>query len=168
MAIAWQSHCFAGSVRYPQGQGCVAFLPPHPQRQKALENAKKPQYVGRSHPQAKTGFETLTKRSSGGTRRGYYYGDELGEEQAPTEVLSDSEDCRVPGLRARNRADPRMGLRIVQYRKLNGLNQETMAKRLGIYPTTLGRWERDESRPAGMLFRTVEGLLKSFEDRQAL
>ena len=53
------------------------------------------------------------------------------------------------------------GQKMVQYRKLRGINQETMARQLGIDPATLGRWERDESKPVGKLLRKVESFLKN-------
>ena len=36
------------------------------------------------------------------------------------------------------------GQRIVLARKLRGMSQKAMAKELGVDPTTLARWERDE------------------------
>ena len=59
-----------------------------------------------------------------------------------------------------------LGRKIAQYRRLRGINQETMARRLGVDPTTLGRWERDESGPQGQLMKRVEPLIRSLETRQ--
>jgi transcriptional regulator with XRE-family HTH domain len=54
-----------------------------------------------------------------------------------------------------------LGRRIVQCRKLRGINQETMARQLGVDPTTLGKWERDESQPEGKLLNRVESFMRS-------
>ena len=59
-----------------------------------------------------------------------------------------------------------MGQKIVRYQKLHGINQETMAKQLGVDPGTLERWERDENRPDVELMKRVESLVQSLECRQ--
>jgi len=48
-----------------------------------------------------------------------------------------------------------LGDRIVNYRRLSGITQKELAKSLGIDPSTLGCWERNDSRP---LKRHLEGL----------
>ena len=50
-----------------------------------------------------------------------------------------------------------LGERIVASRKRLGLSQKELARRLGVDPSTLGRWERDESQP---LERHLENLVK--------
>jgi transcriptional regulator with XRE-family HTH domain len=40
-----------------------------------------------------------------------------------------------------------LGEKIIHYRRLLGLTQKELANRLSIDPTTLARWERNESRP---------------------
>jgi transcriptional regulator with XRE-family HTH domain len=40
-----------------------------------------------------------------------------------------------------------LGEKLLSYRKLNGITQEELARRLGVDPTTLARWERGKSRP---------------------
>jgi len=40
-----------------------------------------------------------------------------------------------------------LGERIVNKRRLLGITQEELAHRLGVDPTTLARWERNESQP---------------------
>jgi len=40
-----------------------------------------------------------------------------------------------------------LGERIVKARRLKGLTQRELARRLGVDPTTLSRWERDMGRP---------------------
>jgi len=40
-----------------------------------------------------------------------------------------------------------LGKRIVACRRVMGLSQKEMARRLGVDPSTPGRWERDEARP---------------------
>ena len=50
-------------------------------------------------------------------------------------------------------ATPRTsGERIVTARRLLGLTQKKLARRLGIDPSTLGRWERGEGRPSKRLW----------------
>lgn len=39
------------------------------------------------------------------------------------------------------------GEKIVFHRKMLGISQKEFAQRLGIDPTTLGHWERDEKKP---------------------
>jgi hypothetical protein len=41
-------------------------------------------------------------------------------------------------------------------RKYCGLSQKALARRLGIDPGTLGKWERDERRPAGAFLKRLE------------
>jgi len=59
-----------------------------------------------------------------------------------------------------------LGQRMVLYRRLHGFNQERMAKQLGVDQTTIGRWERDETKPIGKLLSIVENSVKGFEIRQ--
>jgi transcriptional regulator with XRE-family HTH domain len=40
-----------------------------------------------------------------------------------------------------------LGERIVNHRRLHGITQEELAHRLGVDPSTLARWERNESQP---------------------
>jgi transcriptional regulator with XRE-family HTH domain len=44
-----------------------------------------------------------------------------------------------------------LGERILTARRLLGLSQGELARRLGVDPSTLGRWERDEARPSAKL-----------------
>jgi transcriptional regulator with XRE-family HTH domain len=48
---------------------------------------------------------------------------------------------------------------IKAYRLMHGLSQKRMARVLGIDPTTLGRWESDQSKPKGILMRHLNGIL---------
>jgi transcriptional regulator with XRE-family HTH domain len=57
--------------------------------------------------------------------------------------------------------DESLGERIKIYRKSNGLSQKNFARELGIDPTTLARWERNESEPAGKLRARLGGQLVS-------
>jgi transcriptional regulator with XRE-family HTH domain len=44
--------------------------------------------------------------------------------------------------------EPRtLGERIVYYRRLTGMTQKELAKKLNVDPTTLARWERGERKP---------------------
>ena len=54
------------------------------------------------------------------------------------------------------------GEKIVTSRKLLGLTQKKLAHRLGIDPSTLGRWERDKSKPSRKLLKKLKC---SFEER---
>jgi transcriptional regulator with XRE-family HTH domain len=49
-----------------------------------------------------------------------------------------------------------LGEKIVVYRKLLGLTQKELAKQLGIDPSTLGRWERGESKPLGKFLNKIK------------
>ena len=52
--------------------------------------------------------------------------------------------------------DETPGQKLVLRRMLRGMSQKEMAKELGVDPTTLARWERDERRPSGK-FETILG-----------
>jgi DNA-binding XRE family transcriptional regulator len=49
--------------------------------------------------------------------------------------------------------------RLVRYRTSLGMTQKALAKRLGIDPCTLARWEREEKMPIGLYRQLVEDLL---------
>ena len=44
-----------------------------------------------------------------------------------------------------------IGERIKAWRRLHGLSQKKLAQQLGIDPTTLARWEKDQARPSKRL-----------------
>ena len=48
------------------------------------------------------------------------------------------------------------GQKIVAYRHVRGMSQRALALTLNVDPTTLGRWERDESLPTGKLKLRLE------------
>ena len=48
------------------------------------------------------------------------------------------------------------GEKIVAYRHVRGMSQRALALTLNVDPTTLGRWERDESLPTGKLKLRLE------------
>ena len=50
-----------------------------------------------------------------------------------------------------------LGERIVTSRQILGITQEELAKRLGIDPSTLGRWERNENHPQQKFLEGLEG-----------
>ncbi len=54
-----------------------------------------------------------------------------------------------------------IGEQIIQYRRENGLSKRKMARILGIDPSTLGRWERDEYLPEGKLKIRVAPFLRT-------
>ncbi|GAF89587.1 unnamed protein product [marine sediment metagenome] len=54
-----------------------------------------------------------------------------------------------------------LGKRIVASRRLLGLTQKELARRLGVDPSTLGRWERDEARPSKELSARLDGFVTS-------
>jgi transcriptional regulator with XRE-family HTH domain len=41
-----------------------------------------------------------------------------------------------------------LGEMIVNSRRFHGLSQESLARRLGVDPSTLANWERDKRRPS--------------------
>jgi len=53
---------------------------------------------------------------------------------------------------------------LVQTRKIRGLSQKEMAKRLGVDPSTLARRERGERKPAGMFLSRVQRFLVDEEE----
>ena len=55
------------------------------------------------------------------------------------------------------------GERLVRHRTTLGLSQEEAARRLGVDPSTLARWERGEREPTGTLAATVERFLATAE-----
>ncbi len=50
-----------------------------------------------------------------------------------------------------------VGERIVVYRKLHGLSQKMLACQIGIDPSTLRKWERDERKPSERFLKQIEG-----------
>ena len=55
----------------------------------------------------------------------------------------------------------KLGDKIVTLRRMLGIRQEDLARQLGVDPTTLARWERNESEPLPELRSRVEAFLKS-------
>jgi DNA-binding XRE family transcriptional regulator len=54
-----------------------------------------------------------------------------------------------------------LGQKITAYRYTRGINQEELAHKLGIDPTTLGRWERDERQPKEKFKHRLEPLIQT-------
>ncbi len=48
------------------------------------------------------------------------------------------------------------GVAIVQFRRSRGISQKELAWLLGVDPTTLARWEKGQSRPAGLLLSRIQ------------
>ncbi len=59
-----------------------------------------------------------------------------------------------------------LGQRIRAYRLMKGTTQKELAHRLGVDPSTLGRWERDEFKPEGDLLRRVQSFINYLVVRQ--
>jgi transcriptional regulator with XRE-family HTH domain len=57
-----------------------------------------------------------------------------------------------------------LGGRIVRHRTSLGMTREEAAKRLGVAPGTLARWERGEREPAGVLLERVRRSLNVHQD----
>ena len=55
-----------------------------------------------------------------------------------------------------------LGERIVNYRRLSGMTQKELANLLGVDPTTLARWERNESRPLRKPLQRLVTFFSSF------
>lgn len=53
-----------------------------------------------------------------------------------------------------------MGQKIIAYRQARGMSQRKLALQLEVDPSTLGRWERDESSPIGELKTRLEPFFK--------
>ena len=49
-----------------------------------------------------------------------------------------------------------IGERLVAHRKSRGITQKEFARKLGVDPGTLSRWERGSRKPEGVLLKTVE------------
>ena len=59
-------------------------------------------------------------------------------------------------------SDPKtLGEKLLAYRKLHGITQKELAKKLGVDPTTLARWERGKSRPMVNSLKAIKQLFKS-------
>ena len=52
-----------------------------------------------------------------------------------------------------------LGERLVRHRTSMGLSQAASAKRMGVDPATLARWERDERKPSGTFTALVKDYL---------
>lgn len=54
-----------------------------------------------------------------------------------------------------------LGATIVATRRALGIQQEALARQLGVDPTTLGRWERNESKPIREHMKQMEEFVNS-------
>ena len=54
-----------------------------------------------------------------------------------------------------------LGEKIVNYRRFSGINQKQLAKRLGVDPGTLGRWERGKGYPLAKNMRKLTEFLRT-------
>jgi len=61
----------------------------------------------------------------------------------------------VPNLISSNS----LGGKIIVYRKIHGLTQKELASQLGVDPSTLGRWERGESKPPKKIMKKLKSFL---------
>lgn len=60
-----------------------------------------------------------------------------------------------------------LGEKIATSRRFLGLTQKELARRLGIDPTTLGRWERAKSQPPKKHLKKLNGLFTSLSSGAA-
>jgi transcriptional regulator with XRE-family HTH domain len=58
-----------------------------------------------------------------------------------------------------DRGSGTLGERIVACRQRMGLSQKKFARRLGVDPTTVARWERGEGRPSRKLWKRLAAFL---------
>jgi DNA-binding XRE family transcriptional regulator len=49
--------------------------------------------------------------------------------------------------------------RLIRYRASHGITQKTLAKKLGVDPSTLARWERGDREPTGLYRKVAEKML---------
>jgi len=54
-----------------------------------------------------------------------------------------------------------LGKRIVAYRRVMGITQKELARRLGVDPSTLARWETGRGQPSKKLRERLEDFLKA-------
>ena len=52
-----------------------------------------------------------------------------------------------------------LGVRILAFRRTQGMSQKGLAYRLGVDPSTLGKWERGHGQPSKRFLPGLEGLL---------
>ena len=58
-----------------------------------------------------------------------------------------------------------VGQALIRYRQRQGMAQQELARRLGVDPGTLGRWERGSRSPVGKYLAGVEAVIRAgFED----
>jgi len=60
-----------------------------------------------------------------------------------------------------------LGKQIVHHRHILGLSQKQLARRLGVDPSTLSRWERNEGRPSKKLLERLDAFPGSFPARDS-
>jgi transcriptional regulator with XRE-family HTH domain len=51
--------------------------------------------------------------------------------------------------------------KIIAYRKLHGLRQKDLARKIGVDPCAIGSWERDEHKPENRLLKKLDVFFSS-------
>jgi DNA-binding transcriptional regulator YiaG len=52
-----------------------------------------------------------------------------------------------------------LGERLRSYRRVHGLTQRELAKRMGIVPSTLAKWETAQKKPAERFKKCLQGII---------
>lgn len=98
-------HSLAGSVKYPHGQGCVAFLRCHTLSQKASEYGipESPEDHRRPPQKEATRSEAVSEGCRQGHRGGYPHHLQLGEQFNESAALSSAQDIRFSQVQSTKR-----------------------------------------------------------------
>ncbi len=155
-------HSRVGSLKCPQGQGCVAMLRVAPQSPKASSASlfQRNQDVRGSYPEEAAVSRTAAKES-------------VGSDRATEETIHNLETNRtVPAIRFIPRIinflgyapyDPRwtFGQWLKAIRSALGLSQEQLVRRVGLDEGNVSKWEREVSKPTRRKWAVVKSFFRS-------